>query len=270
MAMRIVYFIIISFYFFGHVACAETVDKNGTLRISSSIFFEQVLINENTLAEQIDFFNQKVDATFLEFKKKQSKYKSQQDFLEYVFYKVHKKYLKKYEAYQNFNSLFSQGIYGCLTGTALYAVLLDKLDFEYEIIETNYHIYLVVATDQGKVLMESTDAFTGFVSGPEQIDQRINSSLENQNSEDDDQLFELNIFNAVSLNELIGLQYYNQAVNAYNSKKIEESLYQLNEAAKYYSSHRIVDFLKVINMTLNNSIDTHIKEYDLLNSLVIN
>jgi hypothetical protein len=268
--MRAVFFIIVSVFFWCNVALAETSNNSGIAKTTSSNFIEQVLINENTSRAQINLYTQSLEQSLSELKKKQPKFKSEQDFLEHVFYKIHKKHLKKYEAYKSFNSLLENGKYGCLTGTALYAVLLYKLGFDYRIVETNYHIYLLATTEEGEILMESTDAFNGFVSNPKEIKERIKVSLEEQVAEVNEYQYTLNIYNQINLTELIGLQYYNQAVNSYNHQNISESLYQLNEAAKYYPSPRIVELLGVINQTLNNSVGTYLKEYQVLNALVIN
>jgi hypothetical protein len=268
--MKAVFFIIVSVFFWCNVALAETSNNSGIAKTTSSNFIEQVLVNENTSRDQIEIYTQRLEESLSELKKKQPKFKSEQDFLEYVFYKVHKKHLKKYEAYKSFNSLLEDGKYGCLTGTALYAVILDKLGFDYRIVETNYHIYLLAKTEEGEVLMESTDTFTGFVSNPKEIKERIKISLEEQVAEDNEYQYALNIYNQISLTELIGLQYYNQAVNAYNAQNISESLHQLNEAAKYYPSPRIVELLGVINQTLNDSIDSYLEGYKALTALVVN
>jgi len=249
---------------------AEGNSNSKTAKTTSSNFIERVLTNENTSREQVDYYSHYINESIAEFNKKKTKFKSESAFLEHVFYKVHKKHLKKYEAYRSFNNLLEKGIYGCLTGTALYAIILDKLGFDYEIVETNYHIYLIASTAQGDVLMESTDAFTGFVNNPDEIAQRIKTSLVAQIPRDNEYQYTLNIFNQISLTELVGLLHYNQAVNAYNAQNIVESLYQLNEAAKYYPSPRIVELLGVINQTLNNSVNSYLKEYQVLNALVIN
>ena len=67
--------------------------------------------------------------------------KSDVDFLKVVFGKVHNKFLKHYEDYVSFNDLISRGGYNCLTGTAVYALVLDHFGFDYKVIETNYHIF---------------------------------------------------------------------------------------------------------------------------------
>ncbi len=82
-----------------------------------------------------------------ELKLKQLKWNDSHRLLKKVFFQVHKEYLKEYVPYQSFQDLFETGTYGCLTGTALYAFLLEELGFEYEIIETNYHMFLLVNAD---------------------------------------------------------------------------------------------------------------------------
>jgi hypothetical protein len=268
--MRGVLFIFVLLIFAANSVLAEENFNERNTKTTSSNFIEQVLINENVSVETINSHTFQINESVASFTKKKTKFKSEKAFLEHVFYKIHKKHLKKYEAYKSFSHLLDKGIYGCLTGTALYAVAMENLGFEYKIIETNYHIYLLVMTNEGEVLMESTDAFSGFVAEKDEIGKRIQESLEEQYSEKNEFNYAINIYNEISMNELIGLQYYNQAVNAYNAQDISESIHQLNESAKYYPSERITGLLDVINQTINNSIDKYLKEYQVLNALVVN
>src|SRR5688572_1622333 len=90
-----------------------------------------------------------------------------------LFHKTRQEFFREYTQYASFRETLSKGKYNCLTGTALYALLLDRFNFEYTIIETNYHIFLLAYTHEGKVLFEATDPLHGFVTNPDEIEKRI-------------------------------------------------------------------------------------------------
>ncbi len=87
------------------------------------------------------------------------------NFLRKAFIETHRKFLKKYSQYSDISQVFTTGKYDCLTATSIYSVVLDRLNFDYNIIETNYHIFIVVNTSHGEVLLETTDLWNGFAEG---------------------------------------------------------------------------------------------------------
>ena len=75
---------------------------------------------------------------------KRGKLKSDETFLRYAFRESHKTFFHSYKAYSQFPEIFDSGNYDCLSATSFFSVVLDAFGFEYKIIETNYHIFLVV------------------------------------------------------------------------------------------------------------------------------
>jgi hypothetical protein len=97
---------------------------------------------------------------------KRAVFSSHEKFLRFVFYKVHGKYLKYYKGVENFHRIFSQGMYNCASGTALYAVILAHLGYAPVINETRYHVFLTVELGgDGWILFEATDPVNGFITG---------------------------------------------------------------------------------------------------------
>jgi hypothetical protein len=171
--------------------------------------------------------------------------------LEHLFYKVHQKYLKQYVPYQSFQDLFDTGTYGCLTGTALYAFLLDELGYEYEIIETNYHMFLKVKTNGKNYLLESTDPFNGFEYLEKEIEKRIADAHLKNKSGGEHHTFSYDIYRSITFTDLIGLQYYNVSIDAFNEGNLKKALYCLNEASKMNKSERISEMLTLMLNSVN-------------------
>jgi hypothetical protein len=205
--------------------------------------------SQNLSKEELNTFMDKLKS------KKDSK-KSESDFLELVFSKVHSKFLKQYQDYSTFGELLEKGRYNCLTGTALYALVLDYIDFRYKVIETNYHIFLLVESSE-PALFEATDPQYGFVCGRKMIDQRINEYKKNQplveRTEKSSYNFDFDLFNEVDLNELTGLLYYNRSIDAFNKQQIDQSVNLLDKASSFYKSERIKEFSQLILLTLLQS-----------------
>lgn len=197
--------------------------------------------------------------------KKKISIKSEKEFLRYVFAKTHQVYLKQFVGYAQFNTLFSDGSYNCLTGTILYTLILNHFNLKHEVIETNYHIFILAETSQGNVLLEVTDPYHGFVESSYEIEVRISRYKQNALYATNNNLayykFNFDLYNSVSTEELRGLLYYNKAVDSYNHKNLKESIQYLAKASELYSSSRIDEFSQILILSLRQSqLDDYLKE----------
>jgi hypothetical protein len=185
---------------------------------------------------------------------KQSGFKHSADFLKYIFNKTHQKFLKNFSEYSSFPEMLSTGNYNCLTGTALYALLLDRYDIDYQIIETNYHIFLVAQTAKGPILFETTDPVSGFVTNPEEIKKRIagyrQNSIQASGSTKTYYLYNFDLYNSVNLDQVSGLLHYNLSIAAFNAKDLALSIDHLSKAMELYQSPRFEEFSKIILLTI--------------------
>ena len=83
------------------------------------------------------YSGQEINDFIIKLEEKKLSSKNDKEFLHYLFYKTHRKLLKQYTEYCPFDALIKDGTYNCLTGTALYAVLLNHFNFEFEVIKLN-------------------------------------------------------------------------------------------------------------------------------------
>ncbi len=167
-----------------------------------------------------------------------------QKLLRKTFHRLHSSFFKKYKAYADFNEVFTSGTYDCLTATALFSHVLERLNFSYEIIETNYHIFLIVQTPNGEVLLETTDRWGGFITDKEAIGKRTGDYRKNKitamagNSKKIFYQYSFNLYQDISPEKLTGLLYFNQAVKAYNHQDWATSSSLLEKANSLYESPR--------------------------------
>lgn len=214
--------------------------------------------------DQTQYSAQSFDAFLKKLEKKQKTMNQQSDFVHYLFSKTHQLYLKKYEVHTPINNLFNDGSYNCLTGTILYALILNHFQIPHQVIETNYHIFILAETQQGKILLEATDPINGFVTNPIDIESRINTykanSVRATHSKVDYYQFNFELFNTVTLTELRGLLYYNMAVHAYNQQNIQASVEYLQKSHELYSSSRIDEFSQILLLAVQqNKMETHLR-----------
>lgn len=189
--------------------------------------------------------------------KKRSSFSRTEDFLEFIFRKTHQRYLKNYESYVSFGQMLNSNRYNCLTATALYALLLDHFDIDYKVIETNYHIFLLANSEGSKILMEATDPVNGYVSNPVAIEDRIREYRKNTIQELKQSKtyyrYNFNLYHEVNLDEILGLLHYNNAVAAFNSQKLPESVRELNKSIDSYYSPRVEEFSRIILLNVMES-----------------
>jgi hypothetical protein len=188
---------------------------------------------------------------------KKSAYKNDEAFVEAVFYKIHQRFLKTYKTTAHFNHLFEKGIYNCLTATALYSTVFSSLDFDTEIIETDFHIFMLVAADGKRILIETTDQLDGFITDEARIAEKIASykftSQPTASASHKQFVYQTSIFNRVLPAQLPGLIHYNAAVEAYNDRNFEKSIDELLKASSLYNSSRIDEFHQLLLATLLQS-----------------
>ena len=210
----------------------------------------QIILSSQPDIDEAKFNQIKSDLNELvdKLRSKKEGYNSDDGFLEWVFYYVHRKKLGWYENYVSFGDIFIGKKYDCLTGTILYSYLLDKLGYKLSIYEMDYHIFMVVHLDVKNVLLEATDPLDGYINDSTQIQERIDQFMADGNSIIDvrgvgEIQKDLQGSNAVrekiDLRRLAGLQYFNLAVKAFSNKEFDEAHSYILKAEKLYPSDRI-------------------------------
>jgi hypothetical protein len=170
-------------------------------------------------------------------------------FIQTIFRKTHQHFLKSFKEDATFHEMMATGEYNCLTATSLYSLILDYFDVSHSIIETNYHIFLMVNTSDGKVLLETTDPVTGLISNDHQIASKIaeykSGKLEKENAS---KYFPMAgaLYNEVNADHLVGLLHYNLSIAAFNKGEIEQAVSHLEKASQFYYSARLKEFSKLL------------------------
>jgi hypothetical protein len=175
-------------------------------------------------------------------------------FLRKVFYKTHHTFLKKYEAYSSLEQLVYDGQYDCLTATTVYSSVLEMLGFNFKIVETNYHIFILVKIADKEILLETTDRLNGFVTDLASINTRISTyklnspSLNKQKGKNFEYPFHL--FKEVKRKDLVGLLYFNQAIKEFNKHNWTACLDLLGKSQTIYDSPRIKEISDLASLMM--------------------
>ncbi|MFT6037097.1 MAG: tetratricopeptide (TPR) repeat protein [Marivirga sp.] len=184
-------------------------------------------------------------------------------FLEHLFYKTHRKFLKQYRKHSALQELFKEGVYDCVSGSLLYASLLDHFDIAYDIVETDFHVFIIAYSTTGEeYILEATDPLYGFIKNERDIAEyklkyqpRVGSfGLSSAIEIGDNTYFngeENTIYNHINLSQLGGLQYYNKGIEALNGKNYEQAFDMLAKAHELYPSERITAILEICQSLAN-------------------
>lgn len=172
--------------------------------------------------------------------RQQKREKSPSRLLEKAFYLTHRKKLKSYASYTSMRELFEEGRYDCLTGTALFATLLDELEVAYTIHEFDFHILLIAHTNSGDILLEATDPINGFVTSQQEINERLLAYTQKQELSGEHPLA-----NQIGLKEITGLQYFNLAARSFNEGDVLRANELIAKAAVLYPSERIKNMQQI-------------------------
>jgi hypothetical protein len=209
----------------------------------------QVLL-QSAASQEPQLAISKMDQFISDLRVKRGKLKSDEVFLRYTFREAHKTFFKNYKAYSQFPEIFESGNYDCLSATSFFSVVLDAFGFEYKIIETNYHIFMVVEGDQKQLLLESTDEINGIVTNEEVIKERLARYQENKMYTSSTgkyyYQYDLDLYQQVMPQQLTGLLYYNQAVTAFNMNDLVVCAQRLKKAIRIYNSPRIAEFAVIL------------------------
>jgi tetratricopeptide (TPR) repeat protein len=163
-----------------------------------------------------------------------------------VYGEVHNAFLKKYQEDVRFNDIFSSGNYNCVTASALYALVFDRLGISYEVKEEPTHVYLLAYPNTDNILVESTSPLRGFVVFDERFKQSFVEALKNQKiignaeiaNKSTDELFNSYYFkrDKLDLQQLVGIHYCNDALFKRDKNDIKGAFQQIEKAYLLYKA----------------------------------
>lgn len=168
-----------------------------------------------------------------------------------LFHTVQDSFLQQYKETAYLPQAFSDSVFSCVTGSALLAFYLELNGFEYTIKEQPEHVFVSATFKNKTYLLESTDEQFGFLK-----DNRVNRSYYEPDTLDNNYVFKMIssyshldekgilVKSEIQLHELAGLNYFNEAVHALNSKDFARAALNLEKAHYLFPSKRITEMFK--------------------------
>ena len=191
-----------------------------------------------------------------------------------LFFAVQETFLKEYVLYSSFFQTIDSGKFDCLTGSVVYAVLLDEIkqkgnfNYTYQLVQNPIHVFIKIElSDESEMIFESTSLEKGFITTPKGIDFYLQEQTKRVEQATQNKILvvenknELN--NLVTLEDASALLYFNQGVLFFNQRKFGKSLKMAKNAFFYQKNEAFYDLitLSLQELLKNNSISE--KEYKL-------
>lgn len=185
------------------------------------------------------------------------KFGNSQKMVKNIFYRAHQKLFLRYQQFTLDRDALDEGLYDCVSGSLILATLLDHFGFVYDVKETSYHVFLQVEVEGSQLLLEVTDPRAGFISDPERKQEYLSDFNGDSGSkalwsiENREQSFASpDIYRTIDLQNLLGLQYFNQSIRYFNEGN-SLAAYQFSVTAlKYHNSERIREFRDFLKQEL--------------------
>ena len=176
------------------------------------------------------------------------KKRNKRDLARHIFYRTQQKYLKRYRQFSSLGDLLEDGNFDCVSASALYGIIFTMLDIDYQIQETDYHVYIMIFIDGKEILIETTDRRGGFVEKQRAIEAMLKRYQRNRLPEKVDNVytFSYRVNGPITLRQLAGLQLYNLAVCRFNGQDFETAQSLIDQALTYYRSGRIMEFKELM------------------------
>ena len=109
-------------------------------------FFESLLAIDSLMTSELaSAYKLRVNSIINAVPSKEIKEKREKKRIEKLYDNLHNTFLKKYLLNADFNDIFENGTYNCVTASALYAYVFEELNIPYHVKETPSHVFLVVS-----------------------------------------------------------------------------------------------------------------------------
>lgn len=178
---------------------------------------------------------------------KQKKGKKEKKRIKEIYDIIHETFFKKYTLEAYFTDIFELGHYNCVTASALYAYVFEKINIPYTIKEEPGHVYIIAYPNVYDIYLETTvpGEYGFYIPEEDTIREIVDElvamklvSIDELSAKGYSQTYQEYYFdeNYLSLKNLIGAQYYNRAVFAIAEEDYEEGYFNLEKAKFFYTT----------------------------------
>jgi tetratricopeptide (TPR) repeat protein len=207
-----------------------------------------VVVSDSISELEVNKIENSVESMISKYRNVKFESASEKKKIKTLYNEVHVSLLKKYEINRYFKDIFSTGEYNCVSGSALYGIILSELNIPYTIKESYNHTYLLTYPESESIKIEPTDPLEGYMYYDDHAKSKFTEFLKNAKlisetefvEKSTDDLFNEYFFkeNDIDLIRLAGLQYYNKSVELIESKKFEECFAMAEKSYYLYPQER--------------------------------
>ncbi|CAN5129812.1 hypothetical protein BH09BAC3_BH09BAC3_27990 [soil metagenome] len=164
-----------------------------------------------------------------------------------IFEEVHKAFLIKYSDTVSFSSIFRNGLYNCVSGSAMYSIVLSHYQIPYEIREVPTHVYVIAYPKSHNILFESTDPRGYYSLSDKSIESQIEALVNAGyvlrpyvNEVGARKAFNEFFYSRTSIDiqNLAGIQYWNGSLRDRNKELYEKALEKVEKADALFPMKR--------------------------------
>lgn len=261
-------------FFLGHLLTAQ--NGNNPIDISKEDLSEEfdfitsLAIDTSLTNEDIIEFKEAVNHFVATAPEKEEKSRREEKRIKKIYNQVHEEFFKKYREVAFFPELVKEGVYNCVTATALYVEIFDKLEIPFEVKEAPAHVYLIAYPKTLKIYLETTvpGRYGFFAISDNQrkraVDELIELKLftpEEVRKKGYSQIYQEYFFGNKILEKeaLIGVHFFNSALFHYEKKDYKTALDHINKSLELYESEISIPLKKELlgkslaEMNFNNT-----------------
>ncbi len=223
------------------------------------------VIDSLVTKDKIDGYKKRLNSLISGLPSKESKEKKEIKRVKQIYDLVHEALFEKYEELAYFPQIFENKTYNCVTATAIYAYVFDKLEIPYVVKDAPGHVFLIAYPQTHKIHLETTVPGVYGFSNPkdsdvkEVVDNLIKFKLVTQNEADSlgySKTYMNYFYGEDFLNKsaLIGMQYYNKGLDEYSKKKYKIAKENITKSLLFFP-YAPAEFLNkgLIFLTLDES-----------------
>ncbi len=113
-------------------------------------------IDSSVTSTEVDKYKSQIENFIRTLPPHEEKSKREKKRIEKIYNLTHDRFFEKYEELAYFPQIFNNGIYNCVTATALYTHIFSKLDIPFAIKDEPGHVYLIAYPETHKIILETT------------------------------------------------------------------------------------------------------------------
>lgn len=211
-------------------------------------FFAGLMAIDSTMTtKKIERYRAELNARLDKFPAFETKENKEKKRVKTIYRSLHNEYFLKYEFISNFNEIFKNGRFNCVSATAFYAYSFNYLNIPFVVKEAPSHVYLIAYPETFKMYIETTvpGMQSFYVLNETEITKIVDdlvkykmATQQEVNAKGVVQFYEDYYFGEghSSTASLIGMQYFNSAVTGYEEKDYQRAYRDINKAEVFYKS----------------------------------